>query len=149
MVCDHRYTSEIPDPVPSTSQHGARFGGSLGFSRNQNNCGSSGALVTFWHGARFGGLRVFPIIKKLWFVRCVSYLHVLWSEREDNHALKAALHAKIVSAFCFAFAFTCVVGKYATITLGGIGSLVALVYICVTKVKQDEDLQFSLKESTT
>ena len=44
-------------------------------------------------------------------VRCVSYLHVLRSAPKDNHALKAARHAKVI-------------------TRGGIGSLVSLVNIC-------------------
>ena len=47
--------------------------GSLGFSRNQNNCGSSGAFAAL--------------------VTC------MYCEREDNHALKAARHTKIVSTF--------------------------------------------------
>ena len=37
------------------------------------------------------------------FVRCVSYLQLLQSEREDNHALKAARHTKMVSAFALRF----------------------------------------------
>ena len=60
-------------------------------------------------------------------------MHVLWSDCEDKHTLKAARHAKVVSAFCFAFA--CVVGKNLktpklspmvddAITRGGIGNLV-------------------------
>ena len=50
-----------------------------------------------WHGAQFGGLRGFS--RNQWFARHVSYLHVLGSERENNDALKAAQHVKIMSAF--------------------------------------------------
>ena len=42
----HRCTWEIPEPAPSLFQHGAQIGGSLGFSRNQNNRGLSGGYVT-------------------------------------------------------------------------------------------------------
>ena len=79
-------------------------------------------------------------------MRCESYLHVLrsepGSEREDNHASKAARRAKIVSEFVLRKPpFACVVGKNLktpklnpmaddSITRGGIGSLVSLVYIC-------------------
>ena len=44
-------------------------------------------------------LEVFPQSKESWFVRCISYLHVLWSEHEDNHALKATWRMQITSAF--------------------------------------------------
>ena len=39
-------TLEIPEPAPSLSRHGAKFGELLFFSCNQNNQGSSGAYVT-------------------------------------------------------------------------------------------------------
>ena len=67
---------------------------------------------------------------------CVSYLHVLRSKPEDNHALKAAQRTKIVSAFVLRLLLR-VVGKNLktsklspmadnAITQGGIGSLVSL-----------------------
>ena len=52
---------------------------------------------------------------------------MLRSEREDNHALKAAQRMKIVSAFVLRLLLR--VADDA-ITQGGIGSLVSLVYIC-------------------
>ena len=110
----HIYTPEIPDPAPSWSQYGAQF----------------------------GGLLVFPVIKIIMVVRCVSYLNVLQSEHEDNHTLKAARHAKIVIAFVLCL-LLCVWGRQKNpkitqlspmaddaITRDGIGSLVSLVYIC-------------------
>ena len=39
------YTREITEPSPFLFWHGAQRG-SLGFFRNQNNCGSSSAYVT-------------------------------------------------------------------------------------------------------
>ena len=39
-----------------------------------------------------------PAWGSIWVVRCVSKLHV-WAEHENNNTLKAARHAKIVSAF--------------------------------------------------
>ena len=73
-------------------------------------------------------------------------MHVLRSEREDDHMLKAARRAKIVGASVLHLVFVCVVSKnlkpsklspmaYDTITRGGIGSLVPPVYICVVPLK--------------
>ena len=45
MIVTHRYTRAIPQPVPFSSRYGAQIRGILGFSRNQNNCDSSGAYV--------------------------------------------------------------------------------------------------------
>ena len=71
-------------------------------------------------------------------------MHVLRPERENNHTLKAAWHANIVSAFvsrCF-----CVCGRQKpkdpklspmaddAITQGFIGSLVSPLYICGLKL---------------
>ena len=43
----HRYTREIPEPVPFLSQHWAQIGGdSSGFSCNQNNHGLSGVCLS-------------------------------------------------------------------------------------------------------
>ena len=44
--CNHKYTPEIPEFVPSLFPHGAQIGGLRVFSRNQNNRGSSGVYVT-------------------------------------------------------------------------------------------------------
>ena len=41
VTSNHRYIREIPEPAPFWSRHG-----SSSFSRNQNNCGLSGAYVT-------------------------------------------------------------------------------------------------------
>ena len=46
LSLNHRYTSEIAEPAQLLSGHGAQIGSLWGFSRNQNNCGSSGAYVT-------------------------------------------------------------------------------------------------------
>ena len=109
----HIYTPEIPDHAPSWSLHGAQLGGSLGFPRNQNNCISSSAC----------------------------YLHVLQYEHEDKHASKRCAVRKDHECICFAFACAYEVHENLkipklspmadnTITQGGIGSLVCLVYIC-------------------
>ena len=58
LVPRHRYTPEIPEPAPSSFQHGAQIGGSS----------------------------FFPVIKITVFVRCVCHLHLLRSEHEDKHA---------------------------------------------------------------
>ena len=63
-------------------------------------------------------------------------MHVLRSEREDNHLLKAARHVKIVSAFVLCLLLRVCSGPQIepmaddVITRYGIGSLVSLVYIC-------------------
>ena len=69
----HRYTPEIPESAPSWSRHGAQI----------------------------GGLWVFLIIKIIVVNEAVMLPVCTWSEREDNHAFKAAWHAKIVNAFVF------------------------------------------------
>ena len=70
---------------------------------------------------------------------CVCYLHVLQSEHEDKRVKRCVAHEDR-ERICFAFAFACVVGKNPktpklspmaddTITRGGIGSFISLVYI--------------------
>ena len=46
-ILTHRYKKKIPEPVPFLSRYGAQIGGLQVFSCNQNNCGPSGAYVTF------------------------------------------------------------------------------------------------------
>ena len=90
--------------------------GSLCFSRNQNNHGSS-------------------------IVRCVCHLHLLQSKCEDKHAQNAAECAKIVDAFVLHLFFEYVISKNPktpnlspmaddAITRGGIQGLGSPAYIC-------------------
>ena len=43
QIVYHRYRPETQEHAPSCSRYGVEFEGSSGFSRNQNNRGSSGA----------------------------------------------------------------------------------------------------------
>ena len=123
---DHRYRPEIPDPAQVILAWGWIWGSS-GFSRNQNNRGSSGACVT-----------------------CMNHdLGVKTNKRKN-----AAWRAKIVNAFVLRLflyvwcAKTWRPPNWAhddTITRGDIGGLVSLVYICAQDSTSGRNMKANLR----